>query len=192
MGKTTTKTTGGTSVALDAARPRPLGSTWSQIGTLRRRRPRLVAGIAAGIVVALVVIALVGRALLAGPSVAGTWVGDHQTTRSDDTPGAVYLDLRQDGDKVTGSGRVCVNRRGAHSTAIAVSGQVNGDVLTLTYDYSRAGIPLGVGPVTLTGRLGDALTLASAAPSAGVTLHLQRGDTGAFDALCAHLPATHG
>lgn len=194
MGKTA-KTTGGTGVALGTTRPRLEWSrnAWSRIETLRRRRPRLVAGIAAGVVVALVVIiALVGRAPLTGPSAAGTWVGDHQTARSDDTLGAVYLDLHQDGDKVTGSERVCVNRGGAHSAAIAVSGQVKGDVLTLTYDYSPAGIPLGVGPVTLTGRLGGTLALTSTALLTGVTLHLQKGDTGAFDALYAHLPAAHG
>lgn len=164
----------------------------SQLESAWRRSPRLVGAIAAGVVAVVVVIALGLHALLTGPSVAGTWVGEHLTTQAGDTPGAVYLNLQQDGDTVSGTGRMCVNRFGEHSTPITVSGRVNGDIVTLTYDFSDAGIPLGFAPVTLGGRLGSTLALTSTAPAGSIALRLHQGDAGAFNTLCAHLPATHG
>jgi hypothetical protein len=137
-----------------------------------------------GVVAAIVAFVLIVHPF-SGAGLTGTWVGPvtMQTQRGTIPVAEILLDLKQDGNNLSGSGQECVNFRAvAQAVSFTVTGSVNGSAVRMTWKLSN-----GDEPVSGT-TSNDQLQLINHNQSATSNATLQHGGNTAFAQSCSRLP----
>lgn len=153
----------------------------------RNQQPLIWGGIAAVVVIALLVVFVVVHPFGSG-SVTGTWYGTGTASGSSTTSYSLgtYLNLTQNGSQVSGTGELCSRSSSVVTVSFNVTGTINGSNLDMS--WAASGGSSGSSAVRVTGTLSNNQLILSSNDNGSYHSTLQQGDHNAFSSACNALP----